>query len=412
MAAPVKGRSPESFSQNMALVTTLFVWIFAVAIFLLFPPKFSKKEEKPLYQSISLQLAPLQDGASLNSGTTNQALESNLPATTDSPVSESTASSLSATASSKITSSKTGVTTSNPSLSNLVASPPKPEATSSPTTTPKSSASVSTTRPKPVIDTKLAVEDSSTFRAPALDPSPDPGAIPTPAPRQVTDPNAIDDEAWEKLFAQGDSTTYKSSSSPQGQVKPQQEGTVFSGVAATTNPKEGAGGSSFQGVSTSSVSREQQIEAEPSSSTASSIASINQAAFGNWEDRNEGSSGTSSGNPSSSREEVWGSSSSVPSSGTNMNLVGGGSRLLLEPSQPIISISEKNQKYILGSVEVSINFIVSPEGLVLPGSIKITPESLIHPQIQGEIKAQIGKWHFQIARGSGQVHFKYNIIKK
>ena len=33
-------------------------------------------------------------------------------------------------------------------------------------------------------------------------------------------------------------------------------------------------------------------------------------------------------------------------------------------------------------------------------------------KIEEEIKAQIAKWRFQQAQGSGQVSFKYNIIKK
>jgi hypothetical protein len=95
-----------------------------------------------------------------------------------------------------------------------------------------------------------------------------------------------------------------------------------------------------------------------------------------------------------------------------MNLVGGGSRRLLEPKEPVIVISEKNQSLIMGTIEVVITFEITPEGLVLPSSIKISPESLVHGQVQAEIKSQIEKWRFQVAQGSGQVRFKCNIIKK
>ena len=95
-----------------------------------------------------------------------------------------------------------------------------------------------------------------------------------------------------------------------------------------------------------------------------------------------------------------------------MDLVGGGSRRLLEPQEPVIVISPQNQARIMGDTEVTITFEITPEGLVLPSSIKITPESLIPGQVQAEIKNQIEKWRFQVAKGSGQVRFKYNIIKK
>ena len=98
--------------------------------------------------------------------------------------------------------------------------------------------------------------------------------------------------------------------------------------------------------------------------------------------------------------------------GAAMNLVGGGSRRLLEPKEPVIVISEKNQSLIMGTIEVAITFEITPEGLVLPSSIKISPESLVHGQVQAEIKSQIEKWRFQVAQGSGQVRFKCNIIKK
>ena len=92
--------------------------------------------------------------------------------------------------------------------------------------------------------------------------------------------------------------------------------------------------------------------------------------------------------------------------------MGGGRRLLLEPVEPVLWISRENQRLIPGSLEVTITFEITPEGVVQPGSIKITPESLVHNQVQEEIRAQIGKWRFQVAEGSGQVRFKYNIMKK
>jgi len=101
-----------------------------------------------------------------------------------------------------------------------------------------------------------------------------------------------------------------------------------------------------------------------------------------------------------------------PIKGTAMITSEGNTRVLLEPASPSISISKENEKYIDSSREVSIAFTILPSGQVSSGTIKISPVSLLHSKIEEEIKAQIAKWRFQQAQGSGQVSFKYNIIKK
>lgn len=382
-----KKQSPESEARTVALILTAMVWLVVAALCILLPPQSLEKPVTPVYQSISLKLAALEGGAAsrepLSEAPVFQAVS---PASTE-------------------TLAKAPATTPTEAS-------PLPEKVSAPAVATKPVEKVSTSTPvehapsqKSVLDTETSAGSSAT--------SPVPSSAPANDSTRVPNVESFDEAAWEALFAEKGSRTYNTSpSAPASQAVSPALSSSLSGVAGTSSIVESTDSSSKVSVGGARVSSQTagQVQAESqnlSQGTASALERIASVAEGGLGSASTGESkavGTASGTvaPTSDTSE----------NGTSMNLVGGGSRRLLEPQEPVIVISPQNQSYIKGSTEVTITFEITPEGLVLPGSIKITPESLVHGQVQAEIKSQIEKWRFQVAKGSGQVRFKYNIIKK
>lgn len=380
-----KKKSPESEAQIMALILTIMVWLVVAAFIILFPEKILKKQEPPVYQDISLRLSAVDGStfASVASATSSEAAPSSEEAPLEDLVSES--------AVSVQPEVKAPLPVSAPP-----AETPKPVKTIPPQKAPASKPVESApwhSATKPV--------ESAPVQKPVVSPAePVASQSPSAPPVEPVDVEAMDDAAWEALFAEKGSRSYNTSSSS----------TVF----PTSSPES----SSLSGVA-GSVEKEAipalSQESEKNQSSASGLSQETAAALERITSLAEGGAGTATTGETTvtSQSAGMGANASLSSTiGTDMNLVGGGSRRLLEPKEPVIVISEKNQSLIIGSIEVTITFGITPEGLVLPSSIKITPESLVHGEVQAEIKSQIEKWRFQVAQSSGQVRFKYNIIKK
>lgn len=389
-----KKKSPESEAQIMALILTIMVWLVVAAFIILFPEKILKKQEPPVYQDISLRLSAVDGStfASVASATSSEAAPSSEEAPLEDLVSESA---VSVQPEEIVTPVQPEVKAPLP-VSAPLAETPKPVKTIPPQKAPASKPVESAPwhpATKPV--------ESAPVQKPVVSPAePVASQSPSAPPVEPVDVEAMDDAAWEALFAEKGSRSYNTSSSS----------TVFS----TSSPES----SSLSGVA-GSVEKEAipalSQESEKKQSSASGLSQETAAALERITSLAEGGAGTATTGETTvtSQSAGMGANASLSSTiGTDMNLVGGGSRRLLEPKEPVIVISEKNQSLIIGSIEVTITFGITPEGLVLPSSIKITPESLVHGEVQAEIKSQIEKWRFQVAQSSGQVRFKYNIIKK
>ena len=387
MALQENGRltknSPESEARMVALILTAMVWLVVAALCILLPPLSSKEEPPQVYQSISLKLAALEGSAAspelLSEALVSQAFS---PASTEAPI-------------------------------------------EAPATTPTEASPLPEKVPAPAVATKPAEQAPSpkpVLEAPASSAAKPEQKAPAPASSSVVknlEVNSLDEAAWEALFAEKGSRTYNTSpSASSSQATSPAPSSSLSGVAGTFSSVETSDSSraaASQGAFVSSQTADQaQGKAQSlSQSTASAldrIASVAEAGQG----RTAADEGSATASAQATRAAAASSASSgtLDVAGTSMDLVGGGSRRLLEPQEPVIVISSQNQSYIKGDTEVTITFEITPEGLVLPSSIKITPESLIPGQVQAEIKNQIEKWRFQVAKGSGQVRFKYNIIKK
>ena len=389
-----KKKSPESEAQIMALILTIMVWLVVAAFIILFPEKILKKQEPPVYQDISLRLSAVDGStfASVASATSSEAAPSSEEAPLEDLVSESA---VSVQPEEIVTPVQPEVKAPLP-VSAPPAETPKPVKTIPPQKAPASKPVESApwhSATKPV--------ESAPVQKPVVSPAePVASQSPSAPPVEPVDVEDMDDAAWEALFAEKGSRSYNTSSS--------------SAVFSTSSPES----SSLSGVA-GSVEKEAipalSQESEKNQSSASGLSQETAAALERITSLAEGGAGTATTGETTvtSQSAGMGANASLSSTiGTDMNLVGGGSRRLLEPKEPVIVISEKNQSLIIGSIEVTITFGITPEGLVLPSSIKITPESLVHGEVQAEIKSQIEKWRFQVAQSSGQVRFKYNIIKK
>ena len=387
MALQENGRltknSPESEARMVALILTAMVWLVVAALCILLPPLSSKEEPPQVYQSISLKLAALEGSTAL--------LE---------PLSQA-----------------------------LVSQAFSPDSTEVSATTPTEASPLPEKSPAPAVATKPAEQAPSqkpVLEAPASSAKKPEQKAPAPAPSSAVknlEVDSLDEAAWEALFAEKGSRTYNNSPSAPIPAAPavassSASSSSLSGVAGTSSLVEAADSSSAaasQGAFASSQATnlaqgKAQSLSQSTASALEKIASVAEAGQG----RTAADEGSATASAQATRAAAASSASSgtLDVAGTSMDLVGGGSRRLLEPQEPVLVISPQNQARIMGDTEVTITFEITPEGLVLPSSIKITPESLIPGQVQAEIKNQIEKWRFQVAKGSGQVRFKYNIIKK
>ncbi|MCR5494472.1 MAG: hypothetical protein K6F15_02455 [Treponema sp.] len=95
-----------------------------------------------------------------------------------------------------------------------------------------------------------------------------------------------------------------------------------------------------------------------------------------------------------------------------LSLSDGSARILLEPKEPKIYISEENSKLIDSSRTVTIVFGILSTGEVPLTDISFKPEAVLPGEIKSEIRAQIAKWRFAPASTKGQATFDFSIIKR
>lgn len=356
----LKKRSLETESQVVAVLLTTMFWLLGISLVLLFPSSPSKEAVVHSYQSIALSVVALEGGA---------------------PSPEPLAGVAASQASS-------------PAPSEAPAPMPFPalaEGASSVQAELQPVAQASSTAP-PLVEKALPQQPAAPPVESAV------SQAPSSLPDRSVDLDSLDEAEWEALFAEKGGRSYNNAPS-RSSVSSSTTASQLSGVAASAGSgNEGAGGMASSAQSKAASS---QILSQD---TAVALDQIAVAA--------EGGQGSGFAEANQSDSTGTGAAAVLATLGTDINLVGGGSRRLLEPQEPIIIISAQNQALVKGSTEVTITFDITPEGLVLPGSIKITPEALVHGQVQAEIKSQLEKWRFQAAKGSGQVRFKYNIIKK
>ena len=161
-----------------------------------------------------------------------------------------------------------------------------------------------------------------------------------------------------------------------------------SGSAASTST------SNQRQTSSSSSSSTSQTSAPAASSSTSAAANAIKNTTG---DSASSASATGSGDVqkfSSDLDITWNGGAARKAKGSlSINLTTGS------------SIKEKK-------TTVKIEFIVGEDGYVTPGSVKITPESLLPENVRKEVISQINLWRFNEGTSRSTATFEYTIIKK
>ena len=95
-----------------------------------------------------------------------------------------------------------------------------------------------------------------------------------------------------------------------------------------------------------------------------------------------------------------------------LKMSNGDTRALLEPTQPVIDLSQNAASTIDGSRTVKIRFKVVESGNVPQNEIQITPASILTEIVKSEIIEQISRWRFEAADYIAFAEFDYKIVKQ
>ena len=95
-----------------------------------------------------------------------------------------------------------------------------------------------------------------------------------------------------------------------------------------------------------------------------------------------------------------------------LKMSNGNTRALLEPTQPVINLSQNAASTIDGSRTVKIRFKVVESGNVPQNEIQITPASILTEIVKSEIIEQISRWRFEAADYVAFAEFDYKIVKQ
>ncbi|MGN0751324.1 MAG: hypothetical protein ACI4LS_12645 [Treponema sp.] len=174
----------------------------------------------------------------------------------------------------------------------------------------------------------------------------------------------------------------------------QTQASSFSGKAGV------AADQNVSSIKSESVQKEKNASTQKtSSSTANALAKISNTSF---------KANTSSG--ISGQTEVQ---TEINQDGhVKLKMSNGNTRALLEPTQPVINLSQNAASTIDGSRTVKIRFKVVESGNVPQNEIQITPASILTEIVKSEIIEQISRWRFEAADYVAFAEFDYKIVKQ
>ena len=167
----------------------------------------------------------------------------------------------------------------------------------------------------------------------------------------------------------------------------------------------------FEGTAAQTVAKD-----EPKTSSSSSSSSTEKkqtASSGTIKDLSSIKSQTYAGGNAANGIEAETNVKTTNSGSGKVEMVmsNGSSRALLEPSKPVINLSDAASMTIDGSRKVVIKFRVVESGNVPRAEISITPASILSELVRNEIKDQVSKWRFEAADYSATAEFEYKIVK-
>lgn len=168
----------------------------------------------------------------------------------------------------------------------------------------------------------------------------------------------------------------------------------------------------FEGTAAQTVAKDEP-ETSSSSSSSSSTEKNQTASSGTIKALSSIKSQTYAGGNAANGIEAETNVKTTNSGSGKVEMVmsNGSSRALLEPSKPVINLSDAASMTIDGSRKVVIQFRVVESGNVPRAEILITPESILSELVRNEIKDQVSKWRFEAADDSATAEFEYKIVK-
>lgn len=187
-----------------------------------------------------------------------------------------------------------------------------------------------------------------------------------------------------------------------------------SGSVQNNTAKTVAGASALSGTAGSAASQDSKVTSTTGKETKtnSSASGATTSALKNIEATEQTFDGNTGagGNGLSSVSKVMAARSNDGK--LSLSLSDGSARVLLEPKEPKIHISEEHSHLIDNKRTVTIEFMILPSGNIPKSKITFKPAALIPAEIQSEISDQISKWRFAPADTEGGATFEYTIIKR
>lgn len=188
-----------------------------------------------------------------------------------------------------------------------------------------------------------------------------------------------------------------------------------SGSVQNNTAKTVAGASALSGTAGSAASQDSKVTSTTGKETKtnSSASGATTSALKNIEATEQTFDGNTGagGNGLSSVSKVMAARSNDGK--LSLSLSDGSARVLLEPKEPKIHISEEHSHLIDNKRTVTIEFMILPSGNIPKSKITFKPAALIPAEIQSEISDQISKkWRFAPADTEGVATFEYTIIKR
>ena len=169
---------------------------------------------------------------------------------------------------------------------------------------------------------------------------------------------------------------------------------------SSENALQGTAGTLETSSSVKSVSENAQVSSQSvSETTGAMLSQISQATY---------SSDISSSVKTS--QSIFAKKSS--SGELSLKLNDGSVRVLLDPKEPSIKISQEASQTIDSSRNVVIQFKILPDGSVPRNGISFIPGSALTDAVKREVENQVSKWIFAKASSEGFAKFEYNIIRK
>lgn len=354
-----KEDSPHKTSEKIGVIGTLGFWFIMLICFAFIRPV----EKKPKYKEVQIVLSstPVQ----------KRAEESPAPAA-PAPAP--------ASASETVVESQSAVPVE--AAPAPVVEQPKPAAKTTPKTVEKPAAK---TTPKPAAKT---VEKTAA------------------KPVQKTEPVELA-KSVEDLMAE-QFANKKSSKSADYDPFAQFDDDAFEETATVTKTVTNNSPSFSGSAATATDSANQPVKSESTTSKSSNQPSSNATSSALGKISNAKFFGTA---PSSVDSEATVQTTASGNGKVSMVMENGSSRILLDPSKPVINLSEAAAATIDGSRKVSIKFTVTESGNVPRGEILITPESILSELVRKEIRDQISKWRFEAADYVSKATFEYKIVK-